>query len=290
MFVLKAGVLGAGTMGAEIAQVISFAEVPVVLVDISAPAVERGRKRVEEIYQRRVDRGRMTASQAQDRLSLLTTSTDLAALGDCDLVIEAVPETLDLKRQVIRSLDSVLSPLCVIGSNTSALSITAMAEGSRQPGRVAGVHFFFPASVMRLVEVVSGEATTADTVETVVSFVTDIRKIPVRVKECPGFVVNRVLMAAMSEVLRYAEETGVSFADLDRATLAGGLVPMGPFGLADQLGLDIVKEVQATLEAAYGPRFGGGAAVAERVARGALGVKSGHGFYDYTGGAADDGR
>lgn len=289
MFVMKAGVVGAGTMGAEIAQAISFAELPVVLVDVSAEALGRGREKIETIYRRRVARGRMTSSQAEDRSSLIQFATDLAPLAECDLVIEAVPEKLDLKRQLIGTLDGIVSPVCVLGSNTSALSITAMAKASRHPERVLGVHFFFPASVMRLVEVVSGEATSAEAVETAVSFVADIRKIPVRVRECPGFVVNRVLMAAMAEVLRYQGETGVAFADLDRATLAAGLVPMGPFGLADQLGLDIVEEVQATLVGAYGDRFAGGRSVSERVAAGALGVKSGHGFYDYSGGGTGDG-
>lgn len=287
---MKAGVVGAGTMGAEIAQAISFAELPVVLVDVSAEALARGRERIEAIYQRRVERGRMTQSQADDRVSLIQFGQDLALLADCDLVIEAVPENLELKQALVERLDAVVSPLCVLGSNTSALSITAMAKASRHPERVLGLHFFFPASVMRLVEVVRGEATSAETVETAVSFVADIRKIPVRVKECPGFVVNRVLMAAMAEVLRYQEESGAGFAEVDGAVLAAGLVPMGPFGLADQLGLDIVHEVQATLTAAYGDRFAGGEAVAERVATGALGVKSGRGFYDYSGGGAGGGR
>lgn len=284
MFVMKAGVVGAGTMGAEIAQAITFSDLPVTLVDVSSEAAQRGRERVQTIYDRRVEKGRMTPSQAQDRMSLLTVTTDMGLLRDADLVIEAVPERMDLKKQVMADLGKVVSPVAVIGSNTSALSISEMASATSNPGRVLGLHFFFPASVMRLVEVVEGRETDAEALDTALRFVEDLRKIPVRVKECPGFLVNRILMAGMVEILRFQDETGLAPEEIDRAAVSDRLVPMGPFGLADSLGLDIVHEVQRTLLEGYGDRFAVPSRLGEMVAAGHVGAKSGQGFYTYTGG------
>lgn len=284
MFVMKAGVVGAGTMGAEIAQAITFSDLPVTLVDVSSEAAEKGRQRVQAIYDRRVEKSRMTPSQAQDRMSLLTVTTDMGLLKDADLVIEAVPERMDLKKQVMAALGQVVSPVAVIGSNTSALSISEMASATPNPGRVLGLHFFFPASVMRLVEVVEGRETDAEALDTALRFVEDLRKIPVRVKECPGFLVNRILMAGMVEILRFQDETGLAPEEIDRAAVSDHLAPMGPFGLADSLGLDIVHEVQRTLEEGYGDRFSVPSRLGEMVAAGHLGAKSGQGFYTYTGG------
>lgn len=282
MYIFKAGVVGAGTMGGEIAQVISFSGLPVVLKDVDATALARGMERARAIYQRRVDRGRMTPQEMASRLDLITPTLEYTGFQDVDLVIEAVPERLPLKLAVFRDLDRCTPPTAILASNTSALSISAMADATGRPHRVVGLHFFNPASVMKLVEVVAGRATSQETIDTAVAFAESLRKLPVRVRECPGFLVNRILLAAMAEVLRYQEETGADPARVDAVLHARAGVPMGPFTLADMLGLDVVLDVAQTLEAAYGERMRPTRWLRDLVAAGHLGVKTGRGFYAYT--------
>lgn len=282
MYIFKAGVVGAGTMGAEIAQVIGFSGLPVVLKDVDGAALARGMERARAIYQRRVERGRMTPQEMASRLDLITPTLDYADFHDVDLVIEAVPERLPLKLAVFRDLDRFTPPTAILASNTSALSISAMAAATGRPHRVVGLHFFNPASVMKLVEVVAGRETSSETLDTAIAFAESLRKLPVRVRECPGFLVNRVLLAAMAEVLRYQEEAGADPARVDAVLHARAGVPMGPFTLADMLGLDVVLDVAETLEAAYGERMRPTRWLRDLVAAGHLGVKTGRGFYAYT--------
>ncbi len=283
MYVFKAAVIGAGTMGAEIAQVISLSGLPVILKDVDAKQLERGLKHIKGIYARRVQRGRMTEREAEDHFALVTGQLDYQGFSDVDLAIEAVPEKLDLKRSVLREIEANLPRTAIIATNTSALPVSEIAEGLEKPSRFLGLHFFFPASVMRLVEVIGGQTTDQETIDSGVEFVEGIRRIPVRVKECPGFLVNRVLMAGLAEVFRAERDLGLEPARIDAAVAASGLAPMGPYALADALGLDIAQEVSQTLQAAYGERFALGERIAGLIAEGKRGAKSGQGFYTYTG-------
>lgn len=282
MYIFKCAVVGAGAMGGEIAQVISWAGLPVVLKDVDQKMLDHGMATARGIYQRRVDKGKLTAAEMNDKLALITPTLTYDEFGDVDFIIEAVPEKLDIKKAVFGELDKVCQSTAILASNTSALSITAIAAATKRPGQVVGFHFFNPASVMKLVEVVSGAQTNQDTVETAVSFAEELRKIPVKVKECAGFVVNRVLMASMIEILRAREETGVDHETVDAIVKSKGGVPMGPFLLADMLGLDIAVDVAGTLEKAYGPRFAAPKELRDLVAAGDLGVKTGKGFYTHT--------
>lgn len=282
MYIFKCAVVGAGAMGGEIAQVISWAGLPVVLKDVDQKMLDHGMETARGVYQRRVDRGKLTAAEMTEKMSLIAPTLTYDDFGDVDFVIEAVPEKLEIKKAVFAELDRVCQSTAILATNTSALSITAIASATKRPGQVIGFHFFNPASVMKLIEVVSGAQTNQDTVETAVSFSEELRKIPVRVKECAGFVVNRILMASMIEILRAREELGVDHETVDAIVQAKGGVPMGPFLLADMLGLDVALDVAATLEKAYGPRFAAPKELRDLVAAGHLGVKSGQGFYTHT--------
>jgi 3-hydroxyacyl-CoA dehydrogenase len=282
MYIFKCAVVGAGAMGGEIAQVISWSGLPVVLKDVDQKMLDHGMETARNIYQRRVDKGKLTSSEMDDKMSLITPTLTYGDFGDVDFVIEAVPEKLDIKSAVFAELDKVCQSTAILATNTSALSITAIASATKRPGQVVGFHFFYPASVMKLVEVVSGAQTSQDTLDTAVSFAEELRKIPVKVKECAGFVVNRVLMASMIEILRAREELGVDHEAVDAIVKSKGGVPMGPFLLADKLGLDIAVDVAGTLEKAYGPRFAAPKELRDLVAAGNLGVKTGKGFYTHT--------
>ncbi len=281
MYIKRAAVIGSGTMGADIAYVIANAGIPVVIKDVADEALEKAKAHVADLFQTRINRGRMTPEDAQKRQAFMTFTTSNEDLKDVSLVIEAVSENMALKKRVFQELDHVLPPLAIIASNTSALSVTELAEVTGRPERVAGFHFFFPAHMMKLIEVISGEKTSQETLETLRRFAEEIRKIPVSVKECPGFVVNRVLMASMAEVLRFQDESGVPYQEIDQAITKAGLAPMGPFVLGDALGLDVALEVAHTLTAAYGERFQPGPQLEALVKDGHLGLKSGQGFYSY---------
>lgn len=282
MYIFKCAVVGAGAMGGEIAQVISWAGLPVVLKDVDQKMLDHGIATARGIYQRRVDKGKLTSSEMDEKMSLITPTLTYDDFGDVDFVIEAVPEKLEIKKAVFAELDKICQSTAILATNTSALSITAIAAATKRPGQVIGFHFFNPASVMKLIEVVSGAQTNQDTMETAVTFAEELRKIPVKVKECAGFVVNRVLMASMIEILRAREELGVDHQTVDAIVKAKGGVPVGPFLLSDMLGLDIAVDVAATLEKAYGPRFAAPRELRELVVAGHLGVKTGQGFYSHT--------
>lgn len=278
------GVIGAGVMGSEIAQVAAAAGCDVVLVDIDDAAVTRGIEHIRSIGARRVDRGRMEPAEAEAILARVHGATDLAAIGACDVIIEVAPEILELKRDLWRRIDAAAAPGAVLASNTSGLSITTLARETSRPERVLGLHFFNPASVMRLVEVIRGEDSSDAVVEEGVAIATRLGKAPVRVVECPGFLVNRILVRALSEAYAHADALGADRAGADAAVVDGGPAPMGPFALGDLIGLDTTLHVQRDLQAAYGERFAAGTSLAAEVAAGRLGQKSGQGFV--TGAAA----
>ena len=276
----RMAVLGAGVMGSEIAQTAAAGGVEVRLLDSVPEALERGVAHVAKICDRRVQRGRMSAEDAQAITSRVHPTMDASDLSDCDLAIEAVPEILDLKRQVFGVLDAALPAGAILASNTSGLSITALAAETSRPDLVVGLHFFNPASVMKLVEVIRGDTTSEATMAAAEELATALGKVPVRVRECPGFLVNRILLRALVEAYRRSGELGADLAAVDRAVVEGGPAPMGPYALGDLIGLDTLGHIQRDLEEAYGERFGDGGEIARRVDAGRLGKKSGAGFYD----------
>ena len=298
MFVFKAGVVGAGTMGAEIAALIAAAGIPVVLRDVDQQLVGAGRERAEAVTAGQLDalvaKERLTRAQADEQLAatlaLISTTTGYEGFGDVDFVIEAVPERLDLKQAVFEELDAATPGHAILASNTSALSISELAGVTTRPDRVLGFHFFYPASVMRLVEIVEAVETSPESMAAAARFAAAIRKTAIRCADDPGFVVNRVLTSAISELWRAQEEQGLSIEAIDRAITTSKAAPMGPFQLADLLGLDTVLHVAEQLREAFGERFYVHDGLRARVARGELGAKSGRGFYDGTtaqGGGSD---
>jgi 3-hydroxyacyl-CoA dehydrogenase len=275
-------VLGAGVMGSEIAQAAAAGGVDVVLFDSDPAALDRGMAHVASIGERRVARGRMSEDEARAILGRVSPATDDAALAGCDLAIEAVPEVMDIKRQVFRRLDAALPPHALLATNTSGLSVTEMAAETGRPDQVVGLHFFNPASVMKLVEVIRGQRTSEATMSAAETLASSLGKVPVRVRECPGFLVNRVLVRALVAAYRRAAELGADMAAADAATVAGGPAPMGPFALGDLIGLDTLGHIQRDLHDAYGDRFDDAGEIASRVDAGRLGAKSGAGFHDGT--------
>ncbi len=280
MYIYKTAVVGAGAMGAEIAQVISFSGIPVLLKDMDQGRVDNGVSVIRKIYQRRVDRGKMTQDELEKKLALVTAVTSYDAFKDVDLVIEAVPEQLALKQQIFRGLDDALPPAAILASNTSSLSISALGGATKRPHKVIGTHFFYPAHVMKLVEIIPGLETSEETVSDALAFAEGLRKLPVRVNECPGFLVNRILMPYLNEAAFCVQEGASSARQIDEAMVGFG-VPMGPFTLVDNLGFDVCREVVNILLDAYGSRMQP-AAIWDRLYRlKRYGAKTGAGFYLY---------
>ncbi len=281
MFVFKAAVVGAGTMGGEIAQTIANSDIPVVLKDVDQKFVDQGIEKARSLWQKRVDADKMQADELDRKLALITGATDYDLFGDVDFVIEAVPERMEVKQAVFAELDEVTPGQTILSSNTSSLSITEMGEVTSRPEKVVGFHFFFPASVMRLIEVIEGDDTSPETVQAATSFAQAIRKTPIRCGEAPGFVVNRILNSSVSELWRYQEESGVAIEEIDKLVAESKAAPMGPFFLTDMLGLDTVLHVAEYLRESYGDRFYVHKQMQELVAAGNLGLKTGKGFYEH---------
>jgi 3-hydroxyacyl-CoA dehydrogenase len=289
MFVFKAGVVGAGVMGGEIAQVIAAAEIPVVLKDVEQRFVDAGLAKAREVTEaqvaRLVEKGRLTEDQAGEQvaatLGRIAGTTSYADFGDVDFVIEAVPERMEIKHEVFAELDVATPGHAILASNTSGLSISEIADATDRPEQVVGFHFFWPASVMRLVEVVEGDETSAETAQAAANFAQAIRKTAVRCGECPGFVVNRILVSTASEIWRYQDETGVPVEELDAFITERARMPMGPFRVADMSGLDTVVKVARDLREAYGERMYVHRGMQEKVEAGELGAKTGKGFYEH---------
>jgi 3-hydroxyacyl-CoA dehydrogenase len=281
MFVFKAAVVGAGTMGGEIAHVIASAGIAVVLKDLEPERVDAGVARARTLWQAQVDAGKLETSEAERRAALIIPATDYGAFGDVDLAIEAVPERMELKHAVFSELDEITPGHAILASNTSALSITEIGQATLRPDKVVGLHFFYPPSSNRLVEVVEGEETSTDTAQAVVTFAQAVRKLPIRCGDAPGFVVNRVLNASVTELWRAQEQTQVAIEEFDRVLGESSPSGHGPFYVADVLGLDTVLHVAEHLQASYGDRFHVHAGMRDLVRRGDLGAKTGRGFYDH---------
>jgi 3-hydroxyacyl-CoA dehydrogenase len=280
MFVFKAAVVGAGTMGGDIAQTIADAGIPVVLKDVEQRQVDAGLHRARALWQSRVDAGKLDTDELERRAALITGTTDYGPLGDVEFVIEAVPERLDLKQAVFSELGEVTPGHAILASNTSSRSITEIGEATTRPDKVVGFHFFYPVSVSRVIEVVEGDDTSPETIQEASNFAQAIRKTPIRCAEAPGFVVNRILNASVSEWWRFQEESGVDVKELDKL-LAERTGTAGPFLVADVLGIDTCVHVAEYLRECYGDRFYVHDGMRERVAAGELGVKTGKGFYEH---------
>jgi 3-hydroxyacyl-CoA dehydrogenase len=230
----------------------------------------------------------MTVGQVQEKLDLIDYTLDYDEFGDVDIVIEAVPEVMKIKQQVFKELDGVCTPDTIFASNTSALSITEMGEATDRPNKVIGMHFFNPAHVMKLVEIIPGAETDQDTIDTVEQFTQELRKIPVIVQECPGFLVNRLLMPYLNEAVLALEQGSATAQEIDEAMGRGGFGwPMGPFFLMDMLGIDVCAHVGNYLYDHYGERLAEVKLFDELVQRNRLGEKSGAGFYIYTSAKAE---
>jgi enoyl-CoA hydratase/3-hydroxyacyl-CoA dehydrogenase len=288
MFVFKAAVVGAGTMGGEIAQLIAAADIPVVLKDIDQKFVDQGLDKAREVTRgqlgRLVEKEKLTQEQADEQLEALmgriTGATTYDDFGDVDFVIEAAPEKMEIKQQVFSELDAVTPGGAILASNTSSLSISEMADATLRPDKVVGFHFFYPASVMPLLEIVEGLQTSEETLTAALNFAQTIRKQPITCGEVPGFVVNRILNSAVGEIWRAQEEQGLSIKKIDESVAAANVAPMGPFILIDMLGLDTVHHVAEHLNESYGDRFYVHQGMKKLVEDGKLGAKSGgDGFY-----------
>jgi 3-hydroxyacyl-CoA dehydrogenase/enoyl-CoA hydratase/3-hydroxybutyryl-CoA epimerase len=283
MWIFKAGVVGGGFMGAEIAQVITYAGLPVVVKDIDQDQLDLARKTVEGIYQRRVDKGKMTPAQMQEKLDLIEYTLDYDEFADVDIVIEAVPEVMKIKQQVYKELDDVCPPDTIFASNTSALSIAEMGSVTNRPHRIIGTHFFSPAHVMKLVEVIPSPETDQDTVDTAEQFVQELRKIPVIVKECPGFLVNRLLAPYLNEATMALEEGAATVEEIDEAMGRGGFGwPMGPFVLMDFVGIDVCYHTAEYLLTHDPKPYPAPKLVSKLMEEKRYGERAGAGFYVYT--------
>jgi 3-hydroxyacyl-CoA dehydrogenase len=289
MFVFKAAVVGAGTMGGEIAQVIAASDIPVLLKDVDQRFVDAGLEKAREVTSSQlgglVKKEKITQEQAdaqiEDILGRIQGTTSYDGFGDADFVIEAVPERMEVKQAVLAELDSATPGHAILASNTSSLSITEMAEVTSRPEQVVGFHFFYPASMMRLIEVIEGDETSSGTLQVASNFAQQIRKLAITCAEVPGFVVNRILNSAASEVWRMQEEEGLDPHAIDRVVAESKVAPMGPFFLNDLLGLDTVLHVAEHLERSYGERFYVHQGMRELVEAGNLGQKTGKGFYEH---------
>ena len=285
MYIFKAAVVGAGFMGAEIAQVITYAGLPVIVKDIDQKQLDVASENMKRIYQRRVDKGKMSAEQVETKLSLAEFSLTYEGFDDVDIVIEGVPENIEIKKKVFAELDSVCHEDAIFASNTSALSIEEMGKATNRPDKVVGMHFFSPAHIMKLVEIVRSPSTSQESVDDVEQFTQELRKIPVIVKECPGFLVNRLLMAYLNEAVLALQEGAAGTVEIDRAMGQGGFGwPMGPFTLMDMVGNDVCYHVGQYLGSQFGERMDTAELFEEVFKDGRFGEKAGEGWYEYPGG------
>jgi 3-hydroxybutyryl-CoA dehydrogenase len=278
----KVGVVGLGTMGAGIAEVFARNGIAVVGIEQSADWLERGRDNLRRSTDRAVSRGRLTADGQQEILGRILLTTDINALADVDLAVEAVPERLDVKHAVFSELDQVCRPDAVLATNTSSLPVTRIAAKSRHPDRVVGMHFFNPATVLKLVEVIRTERTADGLAEDIASLATQLGKVPVLVGDRAGFVANALLFGYLNQAIKLAESGPAGYDEIDAAMTKGAGLPMGPFALLDLIGLDTAQEILLTIHAESGrPRHDPAQRLRELVASGALGRKIGRGFYPY---------
>ena len=282
MEIRKVGVVGLGTMGAGIAQISVQSGFETVGREMSDELAERGRATIERYLGRGVEKGRLSEADRDAAVGRLMLTTDLSDLADCDLVIEAVLEELDLKRGLFAELDRVTRPEAILATNTSALSVSEIAEATERPQRVVGMHFFNPAPVLPLVEIVRGRESSDEAIDAAYGWAEHAGKQPVRCNDTPGFIVNRILIPLLNDCVRVLDEAGVVPEEMDKAMTNGAGWPMGPCALIDLIGIDVHVHASEALHGKLGEER---MAPPDRLVRmqqeGALGRKTGRGFYEY---------
>ena len=277
------GIIGAGTMGSGIAQVIALSKIDVALYDVNATLQRQGIERIRAELRRGIQKGKLKQEQMTEAMERIRLKTSISDLGHCDLVLEAVVEDLKVKKDLFRHLEQNSKPTTIFATNTSSLSITSIAAGLAKPDRVVGLHFFNPAHIMKLVEVIRGETTGEEVLQSSVEFITHLGKTPVLVKDIPGFIVNRIARPFYGEALRLAGEHVATIEQIDRITRSTGGFAMGPFELMDLIGIDVNLAVtQSMYDQNFGePRYRPHPIQKRMVESGSLGKKTRRGFYSY---------
>lgn len=278
----KVGIAGSGTMGSGIAQLVAASGYRVVLIDLNDGLLKKAVSRIEKNLLRLVEKDKITKKIKQQIVSRIITSTNLEELGDCDLVIEAVSENINIKKQLFEKLDTILKKGCIIASNTSTLPIIQLAMITNRPENVVGIHFFNPAPVMKLVEIIKSLTTSEQTVKKAKEFTLSLGKDPIITKDRPGFIVNRILLPMLNEAVFALEEGMGTAQDIDKAMKLGTNHPMGPLELIDLIGLDVILDILDVLfEEFKDPKYRACPLLRQMVRAGHLGRKSGRGFHDY---------
>jgi 3-hydroxybutyryl-CoA dehydrogenase len=282
MTIKKLGIIGFGQMGSGIAQIAAAAGYPVIATDEKEEFLKKGLSRIEGLFNKAIEKGKATEEDKKKTLGNITTTTDLSAFADCDLVIEAIVENLDAKIQIFETIDRVCKPTTIFASNTSSLSITDMAVATKRRSQFVGLHFFNPVPVMKLVEVVRTIMTDDQTFDTAVAFAESVGKTVVRAKDTCGFVVNLLLIPYLIDAIRWYEHGLATKEDIDNGMKLGCAHPMGPLELTDFIGLDTVLYIgEIMFEEFREPRYAPPPLLKRMVKAGYLGRKSGRGFYEY---------
>lgn len=278
----KVCVLGAGTMGAGIAQVFATYGLKVVLRDINDNAVENGLGIITKSLDKLVSKGKMDEAERSGIVGRIQGTTEMNDAADCDLVVEAAVENMAIKKQIFAELDKICKPETILASNTSSLSITEVAAATKRPDKVIGMHFFNPAPMMKLIEIIKGVTTSDQTCKAVISVSEKIDKTPVEVAEAPGFVVNRILIPMINEAAGIFAEGIASAEDIDTSMKLGANHPIGPLALGDLIGLDVCLAIMDVLYSEFGDtKYRANPILKKYVRAGWLGRKSGKGFFDY---------